>query len=468
MRLQGVEGQVAAIRKFSDAPTTTNLMGAHQTLDYRRILSAVDIVANDSYPEWTGDKSQWRVAAWLSFCGDLMRGLGNGQPWIQMEACPSSTNWQQFHRLKRPGVFRREMFQSVAHGAEASLYFQWRKCRGGGEKFHGAVVDHDSGTHPRVFQEVAAWGKDLKRIQPLIDNRITADVALIYDWQVRWACEISQGPGGGFGSDEFTFIARKDQGHWDRVSRYYRALWRASISTDIKTLDDDLNTYRAVILPHTFMVSEQQADRLRQYVAQGGTVLGTTMTGMVNEHMLVHRGGLPGAGLSEVFGIIAEEVDTLRPSDHQHLAPHLDNNLGLEDKLVAGPYCELLRLNGAAPLATYDSDFYAGSPALTRHTFGKGQAWWLACDLDEEGILLPHQTHRRNTHVRHYWRAFPIALPFQDLAQSSDPHLAQLSSGLPQSLTPELTARWGVHESPALVPRVHCGDGFNIHCRKGK
>ena len=133
------------------------------------------------------------------------------------------------------------------------------------------------------------------------------------------------------------------------------------------------------------MVSEQQAERLRNYVAQGGMVLGTTMTGMVNENMLVHRGGLPGAGLSELFGLIAEEVDTLRPSDQQHLSPNHDNSLGLKEHLVAGPYCELLRLNGASPMATYRDDFYAGSPALTQHAFGQGQAWWLACDLDEEG-----------------------------------------------------------------------------------
>ena len=33
--------------------------------------------------------------------------------------------------------------QAVAHGSDSVQYFQWRKGRGGSEKFHGAVVDHD-------------------------------------------------------------------------------------------------------------------------------------------------------------------------------------------------------------------------------------------------------------------------------------------------------------------------------------
>ena len=43
------------------------------------------------------------------------------------------------------------------------------------------------------------------------------------------------------------------------------------------------------------------------------------MTGQVDDTMLVHRGGLPGAGLHQLFGVVAEEVDTLRPTDTQHL-----------------------------------------------------------------------------------------------------------------------------------------------------
>ena len=213
-RLKGMRSQIAAVRQFSDAPTTTNLMGGHQPLNYRLLAEEVDVVSNDSYPEWNGQPDQWKTAAWLSFCGDLMRSLGKGKPWLQMEAAPSPTNWQAFHRVKRPGVHRREMFQAIAHGAEGTLYFQWRKSRGGGEKFHGAVVDHDSGSHTRVFQDVAAWGDGPQKAHPT--HRQSNARASSHGLRLGSALGQRHNlwPRGSVGSPEHTFIAEQDQGHW--------------------------------------------------------------------------------------------------------------------------------------------------------------------------------------------------------------------------------------------------------------
>ena len=51
--------------------------------------------------------------------------------------------------------------QAIAHGSDSVLYFQWRKGRGGYEKFHGAVLDHKNGTNTRVFREVTELGERL-------------------------------------------------------------------------------------------------------------------------------------------------------------------------------------------------------------------------------------------------------------------------------------------------------------------
>ena len=71
-----------------------------------------------------------------------MRGVKHGDPWLLMEQTPSSTNWHGHHRLKPPGLMRNISYQAIGHGADAIMYFQWRRCRGGHEKFHGAVVAH--------------------------------------------------------------------------------------------------------------------------------------------------------------------------------------------------------------------------------------------------------------------------------------------------------------------------------------
>jgi len=51
-------------------------------------------------------------------------------------------------------------------------------------------------------------------------------------------------------------------------------------------------------------------------------------------------------------------------------------------------WCDLLHLDGAKALATYTSDFFAGRPAVTRHTHGRGTAYYLGTRLDATGLDL--------------------------------------------------------------------------------
>ena len=84
-------------------------------------------------------------------------------------------------------------------------------------------------------------------------------------------------------------------------------------------------------------------------------------------------GGFPGNGLSELFGIISEEIDTLYPSDRNHI--RFGN--GWEDWEVRD-YAEILRLTDAEVLGRYTDDFYQGGAALTRKRYGKGNAYYAA------------------------------------------------------------------------------------------
>jgi beta-galactosidase len=65
-------------------------------------------------------------------------------------------------------------------------------------------------------------------------------------------------------------------------------------------------------------------------------------------------------------------------------------------------WCDLINLEGAEALATFEDDFYAGRPAITEHRFGRGRALYVAtCPepalvthligmlLDELGIAPP-------------------------------------------------------------------------------
>ena len=74
------------------------------------------------------------------------------------------------------------------------LYFQLRQSQGASEKFHGAVIDHYGKDDTRVFKEVTEVGESLEKLQEVTGAKNPAQVAVVYDWENRWAMEDAQGP----------------------------------------------------------------------------------------------------------------------------------------------------------------------------------------------------------------------------------------------------------------------------------
>jgi beta-galactosidase len=126
-----------------------------------------------------------------------------------------------------------------------------------------------------------------------------------------------------------------------------------------------------------YSVSEENTEKLAKFVENGGKLVCTYMTGMVNENDRCHLGGFPGGKLKDVFGIWNEEIDTLYPGDSNKV--ELD---GVTYKAV--DYCELIHAQGAEVLATYSEDFYAGMPAITVNNYGKGKAYYTAFRGEQE------------------------------------------------------------------------------------
>lgn len=46
----------------------------------------------------------------------------------------------------------------------------------------------------------------------------------------------------------------------------------------------------------------------------------------------------------------------------------------------------LMHLEGAESLAEYNSNFYASTPAVTKHSFGSGVTYYIGTDMDAVGI----------------------------------------------------------------------------------
>lgn len=364
--------EVAAIRAGgSQVPVTTNMMGFYDGLNTWDQVSHLDYVSYDAYPDWHSDRPDWQTACETAFTYDLYRQMKGGRPWILMESTPSNVNWKgSLSRPKQPGMVRLSGLQAVAHGSTSVMYFQWRKGRGGVEKFHGAVVDHVGDERTRTFQEAAALGGELARAPQAADARTRAQVGLIFDWDVRWSLNNSAGPN------------NRSKNYQETCLSFYRPLWRRGVAVDVIDSLQDYSGYKVLIAPMLYMLRPGVAERMKEFVQQGGILAATYLTGQVNESDLCWLGGFPGP-LRGVFGVWDEETDVPSENVGQSILADPQNDLGLAGSYAAQDFCDVIHLEGARVLASYEHEFYAGAPAVTVNELGRGAAYYAASRNDE-------------------------------------------------------------------------------------
>ena len=350
-----------AIRTYDkETPITTNLMGTYKGLDYFKWAKEMDIVSWDNYPAYN---TPWSFTAMRH---DLMRGLKDA-PFMLMEQTPSQQNWQPYNSLKKPGQMRAQSYQTVAHGADTIQFFQLRRSKGACEKFHGAVIAHSGSGDTRVFKECAQLGEELKKLgAETLGAKNTAEVGIIFDWDNYWALEYTSGP-------------NVDLKYVDQIHQYYQYFYEHHIPVDMIPIDGDFSRYKAICAPVLYMVKEGVAEALEAFVEAGGTLITGMMSGIVDQSDNVHLGGYPGP-LRRLCGIWAEEIDALAPEQSNTL--RFPDGTEVHCKLL----CDIIRPEGAETLAAYGGDFYEGTPAVTKNSFGKGTVYYVGTQPDHDGI----------------------------------------------------------------------------------
>ncbi|HEV2782253.1 MAG TPA: beta-galactosidase [Actinophytocola sp.] len=340
-------------------PVTTNFMIAScKTMDYWRWADEVDVVSNDHYLR--AEQADNHIE--LAMAADLTRAVAGGRPWLVLEHSTSAVNWQPRNIAKRPGELRRNSLAHLARGADGLLFFQWRASRFGAEKFHSAMLPH-GGTETQVWRDVVALGAALDSLGPVRGTTVRADVGMVWDWESWWALELDCRP-----SVDLDYV--------ERVHAYYEWLWRAHLTVEFVRPTDPPD-HPLLIVPSLYLTTAETATALTRYVENGGTLVVSYFSGIVDANDAVHPGPHPGA-LRDLLGLTVEEFRPLRSDE----SVHLDNGA------TADTWTELITPRGATPILSYLDGPAAAAPAVTRHPVGGGVAWYVstrlrAGDLDD-------------------------------------------------------------------------------------
>ncbi len=355
--------QIEILRELApDQPISHNLMGfGYPNLDYFDLAADLDFVTWDNYPRFMGTPN-------LSNRGlahDTMRGLKDKPFWV-MEQQGGPTGNAVVNATPRPGEIPFWSWQAIAHGADGIVFFRWRTARFGAEEYWHGILDHH-GIPGRRYREVKEMGEALERIGDKLDgSRVAGDVAMLLSYDSR-----------------FAFQNQPHNPHLDYpdiFQRLYRSVWERNLGVQIVSPEADLDGFQLVIAPLLYVMDEDVAQRLRNYVSNGGTLVVTCRTGVTDMDNVIVDAKLPGL-LAEVFGVTVEEYDSLEDGRTVTLkgAGELSHAGG------AGlAWADVLAPEGAEVLARYDADYYAGEPAVTVNRFGDGLAVYLGTVPDAE------------------------------------------------------------------------------------
>jgi beta-galactosidase len=209
-----------------------------------------------------------------------------------------------------------------------------------------------------VFTEVTQLGSVLSRLAAVAEDPVHASVAVLWDAESAWALA---GPG----------LPAPDLDHSGRVAEVHAALRRLGHTTDVVPAGTELTPYRAVFVPGAYIASAASAAALRSYVDGGGTAVVFYFSGIVDESGRVWPGAYPGA-YRDVLGVRVTEIDPVPPGER----------VGLSTGDTAGSWTEVVELAGAEAVVSYAD----GRPAVTRHRYGRGVAWYVSTRLDPSAL----------------------------------------------------------------------------------
>jgi beta-galactosidase len=357
--------QCETLREITpNTPITHNLRALTRDFDHFDLAEVLDFVSVDSNA--TINTRSAELACEI----DMMRSLkksgikspdGDTGFWV-IEQKAGHVHWQDVNSLVRPGIVRLFTYQLIARGASGVLYFLWRQPRVGSEKFYGGVLTHDGRGENRGYEEIRQIGQELKRLAPTLKGtRVVAESCILFSHDNDWNLKFTRQPN--------NFFMQRPH-----IQLFYNAFHDRNIPVDFARPTEDLSRYKLVVAPSLQLLAAGEADLLKLYVQNGGTLVTTCNTGLVDEHHIAPDTGFP-HDLTDLFGMEVLEFDPLPPPEENHLS--LKGPITTSHLHPAKLWCDIIEAKGCQVLGTYTKDFYAGRPAITMNHFGSGKAIYI-------------------------------------------------------------------------------------------
>lgn len=357
--------------KPGDFITTNGMFG---NLDNHAMNEeSLDFYMYDSYPNFAycldayrDDPKDLKDRKWSRNLAEV-RSISPSFGIMEQQSGANGWNTRMEAPTPRPGQLTLWTMQSIAHGADYVSYFRWRTCTMGTEIYWHGILDYSSRENRRI-REVRDVHQKLQKMKDVAGAVYEAKVGIVKDYDNIWDAQLD------------VWHQRVDSAS---LKALYTAAQRTNTPVDFvylreKTKPEDLKKYQVLFYPHATIMTEERAALLKEYVADGGTLVLGCRSGYKDLTGKCVMDKLPGL-LSELTGTDIPEYSFIAP-DAGRVTVDWDGT-----ELEASVFTDLLEAAGenAKLEGTYTSDYYAGSGALVSNTCGKGKAYYYGSAWNE-------------------------------------------------------------------------------------
>lgn len=368
--------QADIIRKYRKPGDFITTNGMFANIDYQQMeRESLDVFMYDSYPDFgyaldSYDENDPMKDRWSSRSLAEVRAVCPNFGIMEQQSGANGWNTRMEAPTPRPGQITLWTMQSIAHGADYVSYFRWRTCTFGTEIYWHGILDY-SGRENRRLREITQIAKMVGSMQNIAGSKYAARVGILKDYDNIWD-------------------AQQDNWHSrvDSVSQrsLFIQLQKSHTPFDYVYMEnhttlESLKQYEVLFYPHANILTRERMELLEQYVNAGGKLIMGCRTGYKDIHGKCVMDHLPGLA-SKVTGTDIPEYSFVAPDDGKVFA-QWDS-----DVFEAAVFNDLLAPVGeqAEVLGTYVSSYYAGTPALIRNSFGRGEAYYFGGAFGEDAV----------------------------------------------------------------------------------
>ena len=315
------------------------------------------------------------TGAEIAFGGDLIRSLKQDNYLVIETEAQGFPGWTPYK-----GQLRLQAYSHLASGANSVMYWHWHSIHNSFETYWKGLLSHDFQENA-TYREACTIGNEFARLgKHLVNLKKKNEVAVLVSNEaltaLNWFRIQEQAPGADAKSIYYNDVMR-----W-----MYDTLYHMNIECDfIWPESENLDQYKAIIVPALYAAPDELLIRLKQYVENGGTLIASFKTAFANENVKVSHQVQPHI-LSNCFGVHYDQFT-------------FPKNVGLTGEVIpekpdqkgnahpaANVFMELLVSEGAEVLASYEHYNWKDYAAITRNHYGKGQAVYIGCMTDEETL----------------------------------------------------------------------------------